>query len=102
MAALVDWERGKVRSFQVERVTAANIKPILKAHVEVGTESQTDENVVYHSMRNEFPSHDVATHKKREYSRYEKSRRVTTNAVEGYFALVKRGISGVYHHACHN
>ena len=33
VVALIDRERGKVRSFPVERVTLANIKPILKAHV---------------------------------------------------------------------
>jgi transposase-like protein len=102
VVALVDRERGKVRSFHVERVTAANIKPILKAHVEVGTTIQTDENVVYHFMHNEFPSHDVVTHKRKEYSRYENGRHITTNTVVGYFGLVKRGIYGVYHHVGRN
>ena len=37
-------------------------------------------------------------HKKEEYSRYENGRHITTNTVEGYFGLVKRGIYGVYHH----
>src|ERR1700733_11839142 len=43
--ALVDRERGKVRSFPLERVTLANIKPILQEHVETGSTIQTDENV---------------------------------------------------------
>jgi transposase-like protein len=89
----------RVRSFPVERVTLANIKPILKEHVEVGTTIQTDEATVYHYMHEEFPSHDVVTHRKKEYSRYEEDgRHVTTNTVEGYFSLVKRGIYGTYHH----
>ena len=96
--ALLDRERGKVRAFPVGRVTLANIKPIMKEHVEVGSTIQSDENVVYHFMHDEFPNHDVVTHKNKEYSRRENGRLVTTNTVEGYFSLIKRGIYGTYHH----
>ena len=88
----------RVKSFPVERVTLKNIKPIMKEHVEVGTTIQTDENVVYHFMREDFPSHDVVTHKSKEYSRYENGRHITTNTVEGFFSLVRRGVYGTYHH----
>ena len=70
----------------------------MKEHVEVGTTIQTDEAVVYHFMHEDFPSHDVVSHKKKEYSRRENGRLVTTNTVEGYFGLLKRGIYGTYHH----
>jgi transposase-like protein len=89
---------GRVRSFQVERVTLNNIRPILRDHVETGTRIQTDEATVYHFLHDDFPDHDVVTHKNREYSRYENGRHITTNTVEGFFGLVKRGIYGVYHH----
>jgi transposase-like protein len=88
----------RVRSFPVERVTLNNIKPIMKEHVEVGTIIQTDEATVYHFIHDEFPDHDVVTHKNREYSRYENGRHITTNTVEGFFGLVKRGVFGIYHH----
>lgn len=88
----------RVRSFHVEHVTVNNIKPILKEHVEIGTNIQTDEATIYHFMHDEFPDHDFVTHKKKEYSRYENGRHITTNTVEGYFGLVKRGVYGVYHH----
>lgn len=88
----------RVRSFHVERVTLNNIKPIIREHVEVGTNLQTDEATVYHYMRDEFPAHDVVTHKKKEYSRYENGRQITTNTVEGFFGLVRRGVFGTYHH----
>jgi hypothetical protein len=92
-------EGGRVRSFPMERVTLANVKPLVKEHVEVGTNIQTDEAVIYHFMRDEFPAHDVVSHKKKEYSRYEDDgRHVTTNTVEGYFGLFKRAIYGTYHH----
>src|SRR5436309_11259609 len=60
----------RVRSFPMERVTLGNIKPIMKEHVEAGTTIQTDENVVYHFLHEDFPNHDVVTHRKKEYSRY--------------------------------
>jgi transposase-like protein len=88
----------RVRSFHVDRVTLNNINPIMKAHVEVGTRIQTDEAAVYHWIHDDYPDHDVVTHKKREYSRRENGRHITTNTVEGFFGLVKRGVYGVYHH----
>jgi transposase-like protein len=96
VVALIDRERGKVRSFPVERVTAANLKPIMQAHIEAGSTIQTDESAVYNWV--DFPNHDIVTHAKKEYSRYENGRHVTTNTVEGYFGLLKRGIYGTYHH----
>jgi transposase-like protein len=92
-------EKGsRVRSFHVERVTLANIKPIMREHVESGTNIQTDEATVYHFMHEDFPAHDIVTHKKKEYSRYENGRHITTNTVEGFFGLVRRGVFGTYHH----
>jgi hypothetical protein len=34
----------------------------------------------------------------KEYSRRENGRHITTNTVEGYFVLLKRGLYGTYHH----
>ena len=89
---------GRVRSFHVDRVTLENIRPIMREHVETGTNIQTDEATVYHFMREDFPDHDVVTHKAKEYSRYENGRHITTNTVEGFFGLVRRGVFGTYHH----
>ena len=40
----------------------------------------------------------LVNHSADEYVRYEEGITVTTNTVEGYFANLKRGIDGVYHH----
>ncbi len=98
VVSLLDRERGQVRSFPVERVTVAELKPILKENVETRATIQTDEAVVYHFMRDEFPQHDVVKHRGKEYSRWENGRHITTNTVEGFFSLVKRGVYGTYHH----
>ena len=95
--ALVERESGKVRSFPIERVTVDNIKPIMQEHVEIGSTIQTDEAAIYHWVG--FPNHDVVTHKTKQYSYHtEDGRHVTTNTVEGYFGLLKRGLYGTYHH----
>jgi hypothetical protein len=70
----------------------------MNEHVEYGSTIQTDESVMYHFVRNEFPVHDVVTHSDKEYSRREHGRLITTNTVESFFSLVKRGIYGTYHH----
>lgn len=41
--------------------------------------------------------HDRVNHNNKESVRYEGDLCITTNAVEGYFANLKRGINGVYH-----
>lgn len=42
--------------------------------------------------------HDQVNHFENQYVRYENGVCITTNAVDGYFGLLKRGINGVYHH----
>jgi hypothetical protein len=42
--------------------------------------------------------HDQVNHHADEYVRYENGTCITTNAIEGYFSLLKRGIYGTYHH----
>ena len=88
----------RARSVVMDRVTAENLKPLLKETVENGTVLNTDEAVVYYYCRDDFSNHDVIRHKDKKYSIHVNGRRVSTNAVEGYFATLKRGIHGVYHH----
>jgi hypothetical protein len=42
--------------------------------------------------------HDQVNHTAKEYVRRENGITITTNSIEGYFATLKRGINGVYHH----
>jgi hypothetical protein len=42
--------------------------------------------------------HDQVNHFENEYVRYENGLCITTNGIEGFFANLKRGINGVYHH----
>jgi len=90
---------GKVRSFQVERVTAKNLKPILSEHIARESRLNTDENKVYLFAKKRFASHDVVNHSEKEYSRLEDDGRLASiNTVEGYFSILKRGVYGTFHH----
>jgi ISXO2-like transposase domain len=45
-----------------------------------------------------FASHETVKHSDDEYVRYEGERVVSTNTVEGYYSIFKRGMKGVYQH----
>jgi hypothetical protein len=81
----------------VQRVTAENLKPILAQMVAEDAHLMTDTSTVLTSA-GIGRKHSQVNHNQKEYARYEDGVCITTNAVEGYFANLKRGINGVYHH----
>jgi transposase-like protein len=98
VVALVE-RNGRVRSFPMERVTAENLKPILREHISQEARLNTDESNLYRFAKSRFAGHDVVNHSKYEYSRRETDGRLTTtNTVEGFFSLLKRGVYGTFHH----
>lgn len=91
---------GSVRSFHVANVTAKNLKPIIEEHVNFGARLNTDDSVVYPKAIPKGMRHDAVNHSAREYSRIEPDtgRLITTNTVEGFFSILKRGVYGSFHH----
>jgi transposase-like protein len=85
---------GKVRSHHVPTVTAATLRPILKAQVHEATFVMTDEGATAKSLGRGFEKHGMVNHSIGEYVRGD----IHTNTIEGYFSIFKRGINGVYHH----
>lgn len=85
---------GRVRSFHMERVTAENLRQVLRDNVEVSARLMTDEHRGYTVAGTDFASHETVNHSEREYSRGD----VSTNTVEGFFGLLKRGVNGTFHH----
>ena len=85
---------GNVRSTPITKVTGKNLDLVLSAHVDPGAVLMTDESRNYKSVGLEFREHHTVNHRDGEYVRGD----VTTNTVEGYFANLKRGLDGVYHH----
>jgi transposase-like protein len=91
--ALVE-RKGRVASFHVPNVTAANLKPILTEQISPKSHLRTEKSGVYWEAGEGFASHRTVNHSADEYVRGD----AHTNTVEGYFSILKRGIVGVYHH----
>lgn len=89
---------GKVRSIHVPTVTGKNVKQILRQHVNKSAHLMTDEHGAYDKAGREFKKHSTVHHASYEYVRGD----VTTNTVEGYFSILKRGLIGTYHHVGEN
>lgn len=88
---------GRVQSHHVERVTAENLKPIIEQMVCESAHMMTDSSTVLDSVGT-GRKHDQVNHSAKEYVRYEDGVCISTNTIEGFFELLKRGINGVYHH----
>jgi transposase-like protein len=88
---------GKVRSQVMRHVTGANLKQVIKDNVTICADVNTDDNFAYRGLEPKF-NHYVVKHSAKEYVRREKNRLVTTNGVEGFFSLLKRGVVGTFHH----
>jgi len=54
----------------------------------------TDEFLGYKKIGKAFADHQTVNHSNKEYVRGN----AMTNTVEGYFSLLKRGLTGTYHH----
>jgi transposase-like protein len=85
---------GKVRSVKVETLTSEELRRVLVSNVSRDTTLHTDEAQHYKSVGREFAKHESVNHSEKEYARKE----VTTNTVEGYFSIFKRGMRGIYQH----
>ncbi len=87
---------GKVYSRHIERVTADNLKVVLDQVCDQDAHLMTDTGALKGIGRER--KHSLVNHSADEYVRYDDGVCVTTNTVEGYFSLLKRGINGIYHH----
>lgn len=97
VVSLVSKESGEVRSFMVERVSAATLSSVLTRNVDTATASlHTDENPSYVEAGRKFKTggHHTVNHRDGEYVRDT----VSTNVAEGYFSQLKRSIDGTHHH----
>lgn len=85
---------GKVRSFHVQKVNSATLRPILREQVHADTKIHTDEGAHYRGLGAEFSDHQTVRHSLNEYVRGD----VHTNVIENYYSILKRGLTGIYQH----
>jgi transposase-like protein len=86
---------GRTKAVKIEATDAGTITDIIVQNVEVGSTLHTDEHLSYAGIGGLFFDHDTINHSHGEYVRDG----VTTNSIESVFAVLKRGLIGVYHHA---
>jgi transposase-like protein len=91
---LVDRRTRKARSFHLPSASSEEIAPIARANISKEARLITDQGTWYKKLGAEFASHETVDHSKDEYVRGE----VTTNTVENYFSVFKRGMRGTYQH----
>jgi hypothetical protein len=85
---------GSARSFHIDSTSIADIAPILNANISRESRLMTDEARHYMEPGREYASHEAVNHTAKECVRVE----ITTNTVEGYYSIFKRGMKGIYQH----
>jgi len=94
VVALVERD-GRIRTRVVEHVNADNLKTAIRENVNQQAAIQTDELNLYAGIGQEFAGgHQTVNHSIGEYARGD----VNTNTAESFFALLKRGVHGTFHH----
>ncbi len=100
---------GDARSFHVERVTSKNLRAITREHIDAKARVMTDEAAQYKwYVRKDHAGHHPVKHAAGQYTRktivrgpdgeFVRGPLAHTQTVESYYATLKRGIVGVYHH----
>lgn len=95
--SLVDRNSGHSRSYVVDKVTIAEVAPIIAANMSREAFLMTDEHGVYRGIGWNFSGHGTVKHLANEYV-VKGSSHLHTNTVEGFFSIFKRGMRGVYQH----
>jgi len=93
IVALVE-RGGEARVTHMPKVTSKNIREFAVQHADRKSRLHTDESNLYPSFGSEFAKHETVNHGAKEYARGD----VTTNSVEGFFGIFKRGMNGNYQH----
>jgi transposase-like protein len=86
---------GRTKALKIDATDAGTITDAIVQNVAVGSTLHTDEHLSYAGIGGLFFNHDTINHSAGEYVRDG----VTTNSIESVFAVLKRGLIGVYHHA---
>lgn len=86
---------GRTRALPLYDGTGAmSIERTVRQNVEEGSTLHTDELAAYKRLNKDY-THESVNHSQGEYSR----KGITTNGIESVFAVLRRGLHGVYHHA---
>lgn len=88
---------GAVVAKVVDNCKRDTVFPIIKEHVESGSEIFSDEFAVYRTLSEEGYEHDTVNHSAGQYVKYrEDGEEVHTNTLEGFWSYPKNAIKGVH------
>jgi transposase-like protein len=85
---------GRTLAMPIENTSIEEIQTAIHNRVEVGSTLLTDEHAAYNDMDGLFFRQERVNHSAGEYVRGMAS----TNGIESVWAVLKRGLNGVYHH----
>jgi transposase-like protein len=86
---------GKIISKPIENVTAKTLKTAIREAVDSEAKIITDEYQSYTGIGKDFKGgHETVNHGLGEYANGD----INTNTAESFFALLKRGVHGTFHH----
>lgn len=86
---------GRTIAHPVPDTGSNELQSSIHRNVEAGSTVYTDESASYSDLGGLFFNHDAINHSSGEYVRGP----VSTNSIESVWAVLKRGLHGVYHHA---
>lgn len=95
--SLIDRETGEARSFVVGDISFPAIAPIIYQNLSREARLVTDEARYYVSIGKDFAAHGSVNHAQDEWVS-KADRTINTQSVEGFFAIFKRGMRGIYQH----
>jgi transposase-like protein len=97
---------GSVKALKVNDAKANTLISEINKTIQEGSIVMTDDHKSYHAISNRY-NHRRVNHSKSEYvkdgfinTREEgyKTFKIHTNTIEGFWATLKRGVNGIYHH----
>ena len=86
---------GRTKAQPVQKVDTASLHSMVHSNVEPGSTVYTDEHAGYRGLDGLFYHHETINHGAGEYVRG----KVSTNGIESVWAVMSRGLNGIYHHA---
>ena len=97
VVSLVERATGRATSVVVDFVNSGTIGKVLLDNVSRNATLMTDEGRHYRNMGTLYAGHETVNHARGEYVR-KGAPEFTTNTIEGFFAIFKRGMKGIYQH----
>jgi transposase-like protein len=85
---------GELRARKMKTLSNYNIRDEVRKYVDQSATLLTDESKAYEMLDPEYPNREIVRHSEREYVKGD----AHVNTLESWFALLKRGVTGTFHH----